>query len=92
MTNKLRSLAVNFCESGQWRMGGAFGGFIGEPNVTPKINNQLFGILDSSDDIDTDGATSGGASGGSTKEAGFRAFSLGYRWNHHVYCSDPSDN
>lgn len=84
---KLQALAVNFCDSGDWRFGGAFGSFIGQPSGVPQLNNQIFSIVDSGADSDPDGAT---AKNGTTG-AGFAAYTSGYRWNHHIYCKDPND-
>jgi hypothetical protein len=84
---KLQALAVNFCDSADWRFGGAFGNFIGQPNDIPQLNNEIFSIVDSGEDSEPNGSISKNG----TTNAGFTAYTKGYRWNHHIYCKDPND-
>lgn len=79
---KLTALGDKFCEGGQGtvRRGGAFGDYYGEPNTgilgSDEEKSRRFSIVDSSADQDEDNGTF----------FGFVDFTVGYRWDTHLYC------
>lgn len=81
---KLREIGEVHCEFGKVRTGGAFGNFRSTPIGSLTIGNQtgtqeanIFSLIDeqSDDNPDDDQVSTGNSS-----------FSIGFRWNHHVYC------
>lgn len=90
VTKKLERLARAYCSTGEWRKGAAFGNFIGQPNSSAKNENRTYSIVD--DYYDQEILKNQDISSKGKATMGFRAFSRGYRWNHHIYCYDPNDN
>jgi len=80
--NKVSSLGIAFCESGEVRGGGAFGFFYPEPNNgtfqhRESVNiedTRMYSIIDSTRDFDGE------------NESGTSPFLEGFRWDHHLYC------
>lgn len=81
VNEKIRALGEAYCASGKVRQGGAFGSYEPEPqgNET-NLTSRIYNLVDSSRDFGTN------ANAGKTIEMGYRAFTEGFRWNHHLYC------
>ena len=85
--DKIRSLGLLYCASGEVTKGGAFGNFTAEPSTGAVSNFQgvssdaelgrYYSIVDNLDNI-TDS--------NSDQFAGSVPFTNGWRWNHHWYC------
>ncbi len=83
VNQKLSSLGAAYCAGGKTRQGGAFGGFKPEPLGPHSVAGQtIYSIVDSSND------SGNGSNAGQTVKTGYTAFTTGYRWNHHLYCSE----
>jgi hypothetical protein len=80
---KIAALGNNYCTGRKVRIGGAFGEFALEP-IGPRtiMGRMLYNIVDSARDY---GSVS---TAGSTNETGYVPFMEGFRWNHHLYCSE----
>lgn len=86
VNEKIRALGEAYCESGRVRQGGAFGSFEPEPqgNET-NLTSRIYNLVDSARDFGTN------ANAGKTVQMGYRAFTEGFRWNHHLYCDYNSN-
>lgn len=80
--SKLIQVGAKVCLSGTTRYGGAFGNFNGKPVPRDgyfQVDSgdfTIYSLLDSYTDVDLTGYS------------GSYSFSRGFRWNHHIYCSD----
>ena len=88
---KLFALGEQHCENGAVRVGASFGEFTGEPNggnvfegidgiVAPNVERR-YGIVDSFNDFDPSFTTP-------PSPRSLRFYNAGFKWTHHVYCSD----
>ncbi len=83
INSKISDLGKAYCSTKKVRQGGAFGSFEPQPQGSDtNLTERIYGILDSSNDI---GQSS---NAGSTVTSGYAAFMDGFRWNHHLYCSE----
>ena len=84
--NKLIAIGNELCEAGATTRGGAYGAFFPEPysNYEPEgaAIEPIGSILDSPYDNGTN----------NNRNTGFNVFQEGYRWNHHIYCSEEGTN
>lgn len=79
---KLSVIGTDLCEKGKTRRGGAFGAFAPEPSSVANGTSTVYGIVDSPSD------TGSMTVSGGTVEVGYNAFMQGFRWNHHLYCTE----
>lgn len=83
VTDKIRELGAAYCSSGETRQGGAFGQYEPEPNgPNTDLSQRVYGIVDSPNDAGQ------ASNAGSTQPDGYNSFMDGFRWNHHLYCTD----
>ncbi len=86
VNDKIRELGAAYCASGKVRQGGAFGNFEIEPQGSEtNLTNRIYNIVDSSRDQGQN------SNAGATVSVGYNAFIEGFRWNHHLYCTEPED-
>ncbi len=86
VNDKIRELGNNFCESKKVRQGGAFGNFVIEPlGSETDQTDKIYNIVDSTRD------NAQNSNAGKTIAVGYNAFIEGFRWNHHLYCSDDNE-
>jgi hypothetical protein len=79
--NKVQAIAQEYCTSGTYTQGAAYGPFVAQPVSSQGQQSgasPLFSIVDSISD--------GGAN--NQDPAGFAPFASGYRWNNNIYCLD----
>lgn len=83
VSEKIRSLGIEFCEKGRVRPGAAFGSYLGEPNNGVFLHSDenvtiedtvYYSIIDSIYDANE------------IQDTGVSQFLEGYRWNNHYYC------
>lgn len=83
VVNKIAQIGRNHCEGKKVRQGGAFGNFEPEPQGSrTDASKRIYQIVDSSNDVGQ--VTNAGA----TLSSGYNVFNEGYRWNHHLYCTE----
>ncbi len=83
VNDKIRALGNAYCSSGSTRQGGALGLFEIEPQGSDtKVSDRIYNFVDSSRDF------AQASNAGSAATYGYNAFMDGFRWNHHLYCSD----
>lgn len=83
VVNKIAQIGRTYCEGKKVRQGGAFGSFEPEPQGSrTDASKRIYQIVDSSNDVGQ--VTNAGA----TLSSGYNVFNQGYRWNHHLYCTE----
>ncbi|MCM2348451.1 MAG: hypothetical protein NDI69_00430 [Bacteriovoracaceae bacterium] len=86
VNDKIRELGASYCASGKVRQGAAFGNFVIEPQGSEtNLTNKIYNIVDSPRDYAQN------SNAGTTVAVGYNAFIEGFRWNHHLYCTEPQD-
>ncbi len=79
--NKMQDIAREYCTSGSFTQGAAYGPFNAEPIGglgQQQGSGSEFSFIDSINDSGTN----------NQDPAGYNPFSAGYRWNNHIYCLD----
>lgn len=83
---KLKAMGAAYCETGLTVTGGAFGNYETSP-ISPVATTRYWGIVDEINDVEPTASVAPTPVPNDLR--GAAQFSLGFKWNHHFYCTDP---